>query len=92
MEALVEEEHTEFTHWLNALDAGPLIKAMRDQAEELRQVELQRWTSRLAHLSEEDRATVEAVLRGYANKLLHEPSVRIKETRQRGRRLPGTGK
>lgn len=79
VEALVEEEHTEFTHWLNALDAGPLIKAMRDQAEELRQVELQRWTSRLAHLSEEDRATVEAVLRGYANKLLHEPSVRIKE-------------
>ena len=79
VEALVEAEQAEFTHWLSALDAGPLIKAMRDQAEQLRHEELQRWTSRLAHLSEDDRATVAAVLRGYANKLLHEPSVQIKE-------------
>lgn len=84
VEALVEAEHAEFTHWLSALDAGPLIKAMRDQAELLRQEELQRWTSRLAHLSEDDRATVEAVLRGYANKLLHEPSVQIKELASAG--------
>ena len=79
VEVLVQEERAEFTHWLNALDAGPLIKAMRDQADQLRQEELRRWTGRLAHLSEEDRATVEALLRGYANKLLHEPSVQIKE-------------
>ncbi len=79
VEVLVQEERAEFTHWLNALDAGPLIKAMRDQAEQFRREELRRWTGRLAHLSEEDRATVEAVLRGYANKLLHEPSVQIKE-------------
>ena len=79
VEELIVQEHAEYTHWLNALDAGPLIREMRQRAEQLRQQELQRWTGRLAHLSAEDRATVEAVLRGYANKLLHEPSVQIKD-------------
>ena len=79
VEILVEQERAEFDQWLNSLDAGPLIKALRDRAEQLRLDELQRWTTRLAHLSEEDRATVESMLRGYANKLLHEPSVQIKK-------------
>ena len=79
VEILAEQERAEFDQWLNSLDAGPLIKALRDRAEQLRLDELQRWTTRLAHLSEEDRTTVESMLRGYANKLLHEPSVQIKK-------------
>ena len=47
--------------------------------DDLRQQELERWTAKLAHLSEEDRRTVEAALRGFANKLLHQPIVQIRE-------------
>jgi len=33
----------------------------------------------MEHLAEEDRKLVESVLRGYANKLLHEPLVQVRE-------------
>ena len=79
VEGLIGEEHAEFTHWLNALGAGPLIKSLRQRAAELQERELERWMGKLGHLSEEDRQTVAAALRGYSNKLLHQPLVQIRE-------------
>jgi len=79
VQTLIEEEIEDFLHWFNALGTGPLIRGLRQRAEELRQVELDRWTGKLRHLSEEDRRTVEGLLRGYANKLLHLPLVQIRE-------------
>lgn len=79
VEGLIGEEHAEFTHWLNALGASPLIKSLRQRAAELQERELERWMGKLGHLSEEDRQTVAAALRGYSNKLLHQPLVQIRE-------------
>ena len=79
VQRLVDEEHQAFERWFKALGSGPLIRALNQQAEELRALELERWRSKLAHLSIEDRETVEALLRGYANKLLHQPLVQIRE-------------
>ena len=56
-----------------------MIQALNQQAEKLRSLELERWRSKLAHLSVEDREMVEALLRGYANKLLHQPLVQVRE-------------
>lgn len=78
VEDLIAEELGGFQDRLNALDASPLIRELRRRAEELQQTELDRWRSRLEHLSEEDRAMVEQILRGYANKLLHVPLVEVK--------------
>ena len=77
--AIIEEELQAFVHWLNALGAGPLITGLRRRADHLRQVELERWQSKLAHLPEEDRRTVEALLRGFSNKLLHTPMEQIRQ-------------
>ena len=79
VQLLVDEEQSRFQSWLKALGSGPLIQALNQQAEDLRSLELERWRSKLAHLSAEDRETVEALLRGYSNKLLHQPLVRIRE-------------
>ena len=79
VQLLIDEEHADFQRWFKALDSGPLIQALRRQAEELRAVELEKWSGKLSHLSDDDRRTVEALLRGYANKLLHEPLVQIRE-------------
>ena len=79
VQKLIEEELQDFLHWLNALSTGPLIQTLRQHAEELRQVELDRWTGKLSHLSAQDRQLVEAILRGYANKLLHQPLVQLRE-------------
>jgi len=79
VQTLIDEELADFLHWLNALGAGPLIRDLRQHTDRLRQVELDRWTGKLAHLSADDRQLVEGVLRGYANKLLHAPLVQIRE-------------
>ena len=84
VQTIVDEELGEFLHWFNALSAGPLIRALRQQAASLQATEFDRWTGKLSHLSEDDRRLVEQVLRGYANKLLHQPLVQIRELANRG--------
>jgi glutamyl-tRNA reductase len=79
VQAIVDDELGNFLHWFNALGAGPLIRALRQQAGDLQTAELDRWTAKLGHLSDDDRQLVEQVLRGYANKLLHQPLVQIRE-------------
>ncbi len=79
VEGLIDEELSGFGHWLNAQSAAPLIRGIRQRAEELQQTELNRWRGRLEQLSPEDRALVETILRGYANKLLHVPLVQVKQ-------------
>jgi glutamyl-tRNA reductase len=51
---------------------------MRERAEEVRRAEFERFTGRLDRLDDEQRAAVEALTRGIVNKLLHEPSVRLR--------------
>ena len=79
VQAIVDEELGGFLQWLNSLGSGAVIRALQEQASGLRSTELDRWSARLGHLSEEDRALVERILRGYANKLLHQPLVQIRE-------------
>ena len=52
---------------------------LHEHAESIRLAELDRYASRLAALEPAQRAAVEAVTRGIIAKLLHAPSVRLKE-------------
>jgi glutamyl-tRNA reductase len=79
VQGLIEEELQHFLRWFNAQGTGPLIQALHRRAEDLRRAELDRWAHKLAHLSEQDRQAVEGLLRGYANKMLHQPLVQIRE-------------
>ena len=79
VQQLIREEIQDFTRWFHALSTGPLVKALRQRAEVLRQAELDRWMAKFSHLSEQDLKSVEGILRGYGNKLLHDPLVRIRE-------------
>jgi glutamyl-tRNA reductase len=64
---------------------APLIRAVRARGEEAVRSELARHAGRLSDLTAEERAAVEAVARGVAAKLLHDPIVELKE-----RSAPGT--
>ena len=55
------------------------------RAEDLRLGELERYRSRIDALEPAARETVEAVTRGLVNKLLHEPTVRVKEAAGSGK-------
>ena len=76
---IITEELDKFRLERSAREVAPLISSMRARAEELRGVELERFRSRLAALDDDERAAVDALTRGLVNKLLHDPTVRVKD-------------
>lgn len=62
----------------SAREVAPLVAALRERAEALRRAEIERHGARLAD-DPTLRAALEAVTRGLVNKLLHEPTIRLKE-------------
>ena len=78
VEAIVEEEVTRFHEWWDSLRVVPTLVDLREQAETLREQELERALRRLAHLTEADQETVAALSRALVNKLLHHPVTRVK--------------
>jgi glutamyl-tRNA reductase len=76
---VIEEELTRYRSLTTAREAAPLVTALRDHAESIRQSELSRLDNRLARLDDEQRAAVEALTKGIVAKLLHDPTVRLKD-------------
>jgi len=78
VKAIVAEEADRFTRERIALQATPLITSLRRRVEDLRDAEWERYESRLAELDEEQKELVRALLNGVVNKVLHEPSARLR--------------
>ncbi len=75
---IVREEVERFELQSAALQAAPLVSSLRERAEALRTSELARHAKRLNQLDEEQREIVDLITRGLVAKLLHEPSVRLR--------------
>ena len=73
-EAIVAEEADRFRAWQASLDVVPTIASLRARAEAIRTAELSK-----AKLSEDERRAVESITAQILNKLLHLPTVRMKE-------------
>jgi glutamyl-tRNA reductase len=78
-EGIVEEEIQTFAVWLGSLEVVPTIAALRTHGDDIVSSVLAENDGRWESLSERDRARVEAVARTVANRLLHEPTLRIKQ-------------
>jgi glutamyl-tRNA reductase len=77
--AIVAEQAAEFRDWMAALRVVPAITSLRDHAERIRMAELRRMEPRWDALTPADRERVDAVTRSMLNKLLHQPTVRLKQ-------------
>ncbi|MCA1725599.1 MAG: glutamyl-tRNA reductase, partial [Thermomicrobia bacterium] len=77
-EAILAEGKADFARWQAARAVTPLIIAMRDEAERIRTTELHRF---LQHDGNDlaDAARLDALTKAIVNKLLHHPTVRLKE-------------
>ncbi len=75
-EAIVLEGADDFRAWQASLDVVPAIASLRARAEEIRERELQKARGRL---SERELEAVASVTSSILNKLLHLPTVRMKE-------------
>ena len=78
-EAIVASEAEKFHEWHASLDVVPAIASLRARAEEIREAELEKAESLLERLDESQRRAVEAVTAQIVNKLLHLPTVRMKQ-------------
>lgn len=58
---------------------SPLVSALRARADDVRQAEVAKQAARLRSLDPAAREAVEQLTRGIVNKLLHEPTIRLKE-------------
>ncbi len=78
-EAIVEEEIATFASWLGSLEVMPTLAALRRHADAIVAGVLEENDTRWEALSERDRERVEAVARAVAQRLLHEPTLRVKQ-------------
>ncbi len=77
--SLLDEELERYLGATSAREVSPMIVALRDRAEEVRQAEVDRYRSRLAGLDDAQLDVVDALTRGIIGKLLHDPSVALKD-------------
>lgn len=77
--AIIDEERDRFLDSVTAREVAPIITALRQRAEALRAAELERQRGRLEDLDPRQREVVEAVTRGVLAKLLHDPTVHLKD-------------
>jgi glutamyl-tRNA reductase len=68
-----------------AREVAPLVSALRSRGEDVRLAELERFRSKLDGVDARTAEAIEALTRGIVAKLLHEPTVRVKEAAGSGR-------
>jgi glutamyl-tRNA reductase len=86
-EDLVSGAVEDFWGWYAGLAVVPTIRALRDRGEAVRRDEVDKALRRLPGLDDRDREVVEALTRSLVNKLLHAPTVRLREAAGNGRGL-----
>ncbi|MGH3136652.1 MAG: glutamyl-tRNA reductase, partial [Gaiellaceae bacterium] len=79
VEAIVQDEVESFGRRYHELEVEPLLSAFRRQAETIRQQELERALRDLGDVDPETAERIEHLSRTLVTKLLHEPTVRLRE-------------
>ena len=77
--ALLDDELERYQAATSAREVAPVIVALRQAAEATRAAELDRVRNRLAGLDDDQLASVEALTQSLVAKLLHQPSVALRE-------------
>ena len=89
VQAIVDAELARYVDVSTARLVAPLVASLRARGDLVSSGELQRFSARLGNLDDRQRDAVEALAAGIVGKLLHEPTVRMKDAAgtARGERL-----
>ncbi len=89
VEAIIEAETGKFVDMKNSGEANATLASLYAYAEEIRLLELARFSGRLDGLTESQKKAVESLTYGIVQKMLHRPVVKVKEHSgsKRGERL-----
>jgi glutamyl-tRNA reductase len=90
-EAIVDVEVKEFLGWHKSLEVVPLLVELRRRADEIRRAELDKVRKRLGSLTAEQEEALEAATTAIVNKLLHAPTVHLKDIAKNGQAADHVG-
>jgi glutamyl-tRNA reductase len=77
--AIVSEEVAAHLSWQQAVKVAPTVVALRSMASDVVDAELTRLAGRIPDLDPRDRDEIELTVRRVVDKLLHAPTVRVKQ-------------
>ena len=77
-ESIIDLQVCQFVDWLKSLDAVPMIRALRESADQLRQRELDK-AHRLLASGENAEVVIETLARSLTNKYTHYPTAALKK-------------
>jgi glutamyl-tRNA reductase len=77
--AIIGDEVQRFSQDQAQRQAAPLVAQLREVVESVRNAEMERYGARLGEMTDEQREAVDSIVRGIVAKLLHSPSVRLRE-------------
>jgi glutamyl-tRNA reductase len=80
-EGIIEEEIQQFATWLGSLEVLPTVAALRAHATDIAELVVDENHGKWESASPRDIERVEALARSVVNRLLHEPTLRMKEMR-----------
>jgi glutamyl-tRNA reductase len=80
-EGIIEEEIQHFAAWMGALEVLPTLAALRNHANEIAGQVVRENAAKWDSASTRDVERVQAIARTIVNRLLHEPTTRMKELR-----------
>lgn len=78
-EKIIRDECQAFTEFLATLKVVPVIIEIRQQAEDIREAELEKTLNHLPELSPEDRNRIAAMTHSIVNKIMHNPTIQLRE-------------
>jgi glutamyl-tRNA reductase len=78
VEAIIAEEKARFEEWLQGRQVLPVLIELRRKTRAIAESELARYLPRLEDLDPQYQALVEQLVHRIVNKVLHEPTVRLK--------------
>jgi len=79
VESMCDEELERWTAASSAREVAPLIGQLHESAEEIRHAEVERLRARLGDLDERQLEALDALTKGIVAKMLHQPTVRLKD-------------
>jgi glutamyl-tRNA reductase len=79
---IVEEEITRFARWMGQLDVRPTIAALRERGASIVDAVLAENSGRWESASPRDLARIDAIARAVMQRLLHEPTIRLKSAQE----------
>ncbi len=85
-ERIADMAVVQFRRWFESLDVVPTIISLREKVEAIRQAELKKTFASLTSASEEERAAIDRMTEALVKKILHDPTLFLKQSEQKDKK------